>query len=206
MTKNINRPLFITFEGGEGCGKSTQSKLLHEYLQNKGLESILTREIGGTKEAEKIREVLLHNELAPISELLLVMAARFEHVSSVIRPALERGAFVICDRYVDSTASYQGQSSDIGIDKIYKLHAEFIRLLPDITFFIDTPPEIGIARAKGRLEGNNKFEEKELEFHQKVYDNFITLSKKFSSRIHVIKSKDLGVQEIHAKVIKTLSL
>lgn len=110
---------FITFEGGEGSGKSTQSKMLYDYLESKNVNVLLTREVGGTLEAEKIRDILLHSHLLPMTELMLVMAARFEHMSKIIIPALKQGIWVICDRFIDSTAAYQGINSDIGIDKIF---------------------------------------------------------------------------------------
>ncbi|MDA9163874.1 dTMP kinase, partial [Rickettsiaceae bacterium] len=120
---SFNRPKFITFEGGEGSGKSTQSKMLHQYLLSKNIKAIHTREVGGTVEAEKIRDLLVYSELLSMSELMLVMAARYEHINKVIIPALLEGSWVICDRFVDSTACYQSGDSGLSMDDIYELHA-----------------------------------------------------------------------------------
>lgn len=203
MNLKTAKPLFISFEGGEGCGKSTQTHLLHDYLNSLGIKVLLTREIGGTREAEKIREVLLHGELLPVSELLLVMAARYEHIKKVILPALKDNIWVICDRFIDSTACYQGQAADIGIEKVYELHAlmQPESLLPDLTLFIDVRPDIALARTLAR-GGNNKFEEKEPEFHQKVYSGFHKLAEKFKHRIIAIDANTLTAEQLHQKIIK----
>jgi dTMP kinase len=138
---------FITFEGGEGSGKTTQSKLLFEYLKSQNIKCIWTREIGGTEIAEKIRDIILHNEIHIMTELLLVMAARKEHIENVILPALLGGVTVVCDRFIDSTLCYQGQS--LGIAKVLGLHKEvFGDFFPDLTFFIDVPVEEGLRRWK----------------------------------------------------------
>jgi dTMP kinase len=195
---------FITFEGGEGCGKSTQSKMLYEHLNEKGVKVLLTREVGGTLEAEKIRDILLHSELLSMTEVLLVMAARFEHLNKLIIPALKQGVWVICDRFIDSTAAYQGKNSDIGIDKIFAMHREITGgLLPDLTFFIDLPPEVALARAKNRGD-NNKFENKELEFHGSVHKGFVEISKKFKDRVIKVKAEGLTEAEIHANILSKL--
>jgi len=168
---------FITFEGGEGSGKTTQSRMLYDYLTAKGIEAIWTREIGGTKSAERIREILLNEELLDTTELLLIMAARFEHVEHVIKPALQAGKVVICDRFIDSTMSYQEP------DLAFKLHQEiFGDFMPDVTFFIDIEPEVALRRAISRGDAN-KFEAKEMVFHRKVYERFRALAAKYPERI-----------------------
>jgi dTMP kinase len=198
---NNTKAKFITFEGCEGSGKSTQSKMLHEFLESKGLRAILTREIGGTIEAEKIRNILLHSNLLPTSELMLVMAARFEHLHKLIIPALGNGTWVICDRFIDSTAAYQGQHDDIGIEKIYELHKSIIsKIMPDITFFIDVDSKIGLERAKKR-GNNNKFEEKDIDFHLMISKSFRTISKRFQDRIIKINGQDLSKEDIHHKIL-----
>jgi dTMP kinase len=197
---------FITFEGGEGSGKSTQSKLLYEHLLSQGIDAILTREIGGTKEAEAIRNLMLHSELAPMSELLLVMAARYEHVHNVIIPALNSGKWVICDRFIDSTACYQGMHKDIGIDMVYTLHRQLISgLMPDITFFIDVSVDIGMQRALKRA-GNNKFEDKDLDFHNQVHKGFTQITALFPKRVIRIDANNLSINEVHNEVIRNLDL
>ena len=192
---------FITFEGCEGSGKSTQSKMLYEYLESKHIRTILTREIGGTLEAEKIRNILLHSNLLPTSELMLVMAARFEHLHKLIIPALNKNTWVICDRFIDSTAAYQGQYIDIGIDKIYELHRNLIStIIPDITFFIDVKPEIALERAKNRGD-TNKFEDKDFGFHKSVYAGFKKISKNFKDRVIRIKSDGMNAREVHESIV-----
>jgi dTMP kinase len=196
---------FITFEGGEGSGKSTQSKMLYEYLLSKHIKVIHTREVGGTVEAEKIRQLLLYSELLPMSELMLVMAARYEHVNKVILPALNNDIWVICDRFVDSTACYQRQQPFIGINKVYELHQEIITdgIMPDITFFLDIPPELALERTIGR-EDNNKFEDKKLEFHQKIYNEFQTIAQRFMNRIVRIQVENLDKAQVHTKIVSAL--
>lgn len=198
--------MFITFEGGEGSGKSTQSKMLYEYLKGKKVEVILTREVGGTPEAEKIRNVLLHSDLLPIAEVMLVMAARLEHINKVILPALNKGIWVICDRFIDSTAAYQGQNSEVGVEKVYEMHKSIIgKIMPDITFFIDLQPMIALKRARTRGD-NNKFEDKDFQFHESVYKEFQNISKKFKDRVITIKSLEYSAEEIHNKIISLMKI
>ena len=205
-----NKPQFITFEGGEGSGKSTQSKMLYEYLLKQGIKAIHTREVGGTIEAEKIRDVLVYSELMPISELMLVMAARYEHINKVIIPALKAGAWVICDRFIDSTACYQsGKDSGLTIEMIFKLHKDLMKdakdqdssgLMPHLTFFMDVPPAIGLKRA-GIRGDVNKFEKKNISFHEEIYARFKEIAAKDPSRFKMIDAADLSVEEIHRQVI-----
>ena len=172
---------FITFEGGEGSGKTTQSKRFFEYLTSQNIKCIWTREIGGTIVAEKIRDIILHNEMDYMTELLLVMAARKEHVDKVILPALKNGITVICDRFIDSTLCYQG--GYLGVDNVLDLHKKvFGNFMPDITFFIDVPALEGLKRA-GIRGGNNKFEDKDISEHEKIRQNFLRLVEMFPERI-----------------------
>lgn len=203
-------PKFITFEGGEGSGKSTQSKMLHEYLLSKNIKSIHTREIGGTVEAEKIRDLVVYSELFPISELMLVMAARYEHINKVIIPALQEGSWVICDRFVDSTACYQSGDSGLTLDDIYELHEKLmtdavskISLMPDLTFFMDVPPEIGLKRAGARGDVN-KFEEKSMHFHKEVYTRFKSIASRDPKRFLEIDAVDKTIEEIREDIIAVI--
>ena len=199
----MKNPKFITFEGCEGSGKSTQSKLLYEYLINRGEEAILTREIGGTRLAEKIRDLIVNEESLCMTELLMVMAARVEHVESVIKPALKQNKWVICDRFIDSTLSYQG--SILGVDPVLQLHCDvFGDFMPDLTFFIDLPLEISISRAKNRGDGN-KFEEKPYEFHENVYQHFKMLSRQFKERIVTIDGAG-AMEEAHKRIVDLLAI
>ncbi len=195
----MDRTKFITFEGCEGSGKSTQSKMLYDHLQRQGVDAILTREIGGTKIEEKIRDLIVHEELLTEAELLMVMAARFEHVERVIKPALLQNKWVICDRFIDSTLSYQG--GELGIDKVLKLHQEiFGDFMPHLTFWIDLELTNSLARARGRGD-ENKFEHKKDAYHQDVYNNFKALSQKFPNRIVRIDGSGSS-QEVHGEIIK----
>ncbi|MDF2964645.1 MAG: tmk [Rickettsiaceae bacterium] len=179
-----NKGIFITFEGGEGSGKTTQSKLLKSYFDAQNIPCIWTREIGGTESAEQIRSVILDNELDTRTEMLLAMAARVEHVENLIKPALQQGSIVICDRFVDSTAAYQG--STLGNDLIFSMHDEiFNSFLPNFTFYMNIDPRKALERAL--IRGDiNKFEEKPLEFHYRVQEAFLTISKRFPERIIII--------------------
>lgn len=200
---SIKNGKFITFEGGEGCGKSTQSDMLHQYLLSQNIRADLTHEVGGTIAAEKMRDILVYQDLLPMSELLQVMAARYEHVHKRIIPKLNSGVSVICDRFIDSTACYQGQ--EVGTDLVYELHKSLISpVMPDITFFIDIEPNIALARAWAR-GNNNKFESKNIEFHQKVYDKFQYISDNFPDRIVKINAADLSANEIHDIIVVMLT-
>lgn len=224
LSSKYSTPQFITFEGGEGSGKSTQSKLLHEYLLENDIRSIHTREIGGTVEAEKIRNLLLHSKLFPISELMLVMAARYEHINKIIIPALLDGKWVICDRFIDSTACYQSSESGLGMDDIYSLHNNLMKaftiasgqnnlenqivkddfkqkaIMPNLTFFMDIPPQIALKRAIDRGD-LNKFEDKNIAFHNRIYNSFKEIALKHKGRFISIKSIDRSVDEIHRDII-----
>ena len=188
MSTFNKKGLFITFEGGEGSGKSTQSKALAEYLKEKKIEYILTREIGGTEFAEHIRQFILsNNELAPATELSLINAARIEHIKQVILPALDNNIHVICDRFIDSTIAYQGQI--LGKDLVINLHKLLCYdIWPDITFFMNIEPVKALQRAFARGD-INKFENKDLAFHCKVYSCFKTLAVKDFRRIYSIDAE-----------------
>ena len=197
---------FITFEGVEGCGKSTQSKMLYDYLVERNMPAILTREIGGTSVAEDIRKIVLHSDLLPMSELLLVMAARCEHINKLILPSIKNNLWVICDRFIDSTACYQGMSPDIGVEKVFQLHRDICNdIMPDTTIFIDVPPSYALVQALARGD-NNKFEEKDSAFHNRVYSSFQSLASRFSNRIHAIPALGLSKESLHKKILEHLEL
>lgn len=209
--KNFDKPIFITFEGGEGSGKSTQSKKLYEYLLSKNIRAIHTREIGGTKEAEEIRELLLHRDLYRVSELMLVMAARYEHINKVIYPALQDGYSVICDRFIDSTVCYQADDH-LTIGYIFELHNKLMRanndnnqvIMPDITFFMDIEPNVGIKRSI-KTGDTNKFEDKNMNFHQEVYLRFKQIANLYPKRIKLVKCEDKAIDEIHQEILHILN-
>jgi dTMP kinase len=181
---------FITFEGGEGAGKSTQVTRLVERLRARGLECVATREPGGTPNAEALRKVLLEGlaeKLTPASEAMIFSAARIDHLDKLIRPALARGAYVICDRFADSTRAYQGGAlGEAFIDGLEKLAVG--STMPELTFILDLPAEEGLARADAR-RGNGKadrFESEAIEFHQGLRKAFRAIAEKNPKRCVMI--------------------
>ncbi len=181
---------FITFEGGEGAGKSTQVARLVERLRARGLECVATREPGGTPNAEALRKVLLEGlaeKLTPASEAMIFSAARIDHLDKLIRPALARGAYVICDRFADSTRAYQGGAlGEAFIDGLEKLAVG--STMPELTFILDLPAEEGLARADAR-RGNGKadrFESEAIEFHQGLRKAFRAIAEKNPKRCVMI--------------------
>jgi len=179
---------FITFEGIEGSGKSTQSKMLHEFLLTKNYDAIITREPGGVAAAELIRGVLLDENIAKLeakSEIFLNFAARIEHVEKLIKPSIKAGKIVISDRFFDSTFAYQGfgfGANLVLIEKVKNLAID--DFAPDITFLIDVPVELAFARIEGRST-NNRYEKFGKDFHQKTREGFLQMAQK-NSRIIVI--------------------
>ena len=197
--------LFITFEGIEGCGKSTQAKLLSEYLKKNGYEVLLTREPGGPKISEEIRKILLNpnnKEMLPETELLLYMASRSQHTGEWIIPALQKDKIVISDRYYDSTIAYQGaaRNIDYNIIKTITKYATF-GLIPDITFLIDTPAEIGLSRIQP--EEADRLEQESLEFHKRVRNGFLKLSQEENKRFFVINGQ-LSIKDINMIITKKI--
>ncbi len=182
--------LFITFEGGEGAGKSTLIERLNEALRAKGRVVLKTRAPGGTKAGETIRSLLLNRdgvELVPRAELLLFLADRAEHVDEVIAPALKRGEIVLCDRYNDSTVAYQGIARGLGEEEVRKL-CRFAtdNLEPNLTFYLDLDPTIGLQRVKKMREGKDRIEAEKLSFHQKIRAAFHQLAKKEEKRFRIL--------------------
>ncbi len=187
--------LFITFEGPEGAGKSTQIKKLEQKLIASGVNCRLTREPGGTPLAENLREIIKHHQgetVYPESELLLLAAARSQHVSGVIRPALMRGEAVLCDRFADSTEAYQGGGRGMDCGIISALRKYVVGdCEPDLTLVLDLPVEEGFARTRGRAEtmGNfDRFETQELDFHRRVREYFLLLAQREPQRVKVINA------------------
>lgn len=176
---------FISFEGGDGAGKTTQIGLLADRLRNEGVEVVLTREPGGTDLGVKIRQALLHGEdLSPRTEALLYAADRSHHIATVVRPALERGATVITDRYMDSSIAYQGAARGLGIETITGLNKWAVdELMPDLTILLDLDPVIGATRIgseKDRLESAGD------EFHAQVRRTFLELAAREPDRFTVV--------------------
>ena len=187
--KSLKRGAFITFEGVEGCGKSTQSGLLHEALKKRKAGCVYTREPGGTKLGEKIREIILHSkgvEISDQSELFLFEAARSQIVKEVISPALKAGKTVICDRFSDATFSYQGYGGKIPLDSIKILDRIATGgLKPDLTVLLDVDTVTGLKRAKSK--GVDRMELKDIAYHKRVRAGYLALARRDRSRIKVIK-------------------
>ncbi len=197
---------FITFEGGEGTGKSTQAKLLFSSIKKTSEKVILTREPGGTNIAEEIRKIIVKNNynLNKVSELLLIYAARNEHLKDIIIPSLDKGHVILCDRFLDSTFVYQVQGKKIDT-KIFEFFNKLIikNYKPEVTFIIDIDPIIGIERSLKLNKKETKYEKLPLSFHEKVRKDFITLSKK-DERFKLIDGNK-SIMEIHKEIIMTIN-
>lgn len=185
------RGRFITLEGGEGAGKSTQVKRLAAKLEATGYRVVVTREPGGAPGAEAIRELLVKGDTGrwtPRTEALLHFAAREEHLARTIRPALDHGDWVISDRFVDSTMAYQGVAQGLGAEFITRLRDLVVRDdMPALTLILDLPPELGLARAAGRTnDGEDRYERMKLEFHQTLRQAFLDIAKSEPGRCAVI--------------------
>lgn len=199
---------FITFEGVEGSGKSTQAKLLHEFLRKKNYDAILTREPGGARISEKIREILLDENLEKLeakTEILLNFAARLEHIEKLIKPAMRQEKIVISDRFFDSTFAYQGYGFGCDLELISEVKDLAIDgFEPDITFVIDVPVETAFKRIHDRST-NNRYEKLSKEFHQKTRDGFLEMARLNPARIKVIDGTK-SVEEVAEEIVKILNL
>ena len=199
----MTRGTFITLEGGEGAGKSTQVRRLAASLSALGLETVVTREVGGSPAAEEIREMWLskgEGHWDSLTEVLLIMAARREHLVRTIWPALERGAWVISDRFVDSTRAYQGL--ELGIPKIDALYTEIAGdFQPALTLLLDVPVDVGMARVAARRGQDDRYQQRKKAFHEKLRAAYLELAEKNQNRFCVI---DAGQdQESVAKAVQS---
>lgn len=199
----MKRGLFITLEGGEGAGKSTSIACVRAYYENLGRTVVVTREPGGTLLGENIRELLLHGreQMEADTELLLMFAARAEHLARVIRPALTQGNVVICDRFTDATYAYQGGGRGVPADRIHALE-EWVQagLRPDLTLLLDLPVEQGLKRA-GQRSTPDRFEREQREFFERVRASYLTAAAQEPRRFRVIDaSQDIQSvqQQLHA--------
>lgn len=198
---------FITFEGGEGSGKSTQAKLLHKALMNANHEAILTREPGGTDASEVIREILINGKVNfyPISQLLLHNVSRYEHAKDKIIPALKDNKIVVCDRFVDSTMAYQGYGMRLGRKTPAMLHNLLMEgLAPDLTFILDVDPIEGLRRANENKQNNN-YEKLGVDFHKRVREGFLEIAKLAQTRCIVINAEN-SIENIHKEIIEHINL
>ncbi len=200
--------LLITFEGGEGTGKSTQSKLLYDYLKSKTKDVILTREPGGCTESENIRNLLVKgniNKWDPITESLLHNAARREHIKNIIKPALLKNKIVICDRYIDSTMAYQGIGQGVNLNFLNILSKEITEnIVANITFIFDIDPDISLKRAKKRDKNtNNRYENFDISFHKNIRNYFKSLIN--SNKRYILIDASNSIEEIHLKILKSIN-
>ncbi|QAT44129.1 dTMP kinase [Aminipila luticellarii] len=197
----MKRALFISIEGPDGSGKTTQIRLLKEFLDKNGVESILTREPGGTVIGEKIRQIILdkkHIEMNPMTEALLYAAARAQHVAEVIKPALEAGKTVICDRFVDSSIAYQGYGRRLGESVRIINEYAVAGCMPDLTFLLKVDPCIGKERI--REEEQDRLEKEKMEFHNTVFKGYLDLEKLHKDRIIGIDAAKT-IDEISSEIL-----
>lgn len=185
--------LFITLEGSDGCGKSTITKLLTKYLKDEGYRVVTTREPGGTRISEIIRDIILDNrntKMSPVTEALLYAASRAQHVEEIIIPALDKGKIVICERFVDSSLVYQGIGRNLGINKIRDINNFATQCIqPDLTLFFDISPEESISRRKHRKK-KDRLERESIKFHKEVYQGYLKIIDMYKERIKIIDATD----------------
>jgi len=204
----MNKGLFITIEGPDGAGKSTQIPFIQRFLEEQGYKVLLTREPGGTVIGEKIRGILLdknHQEMSDITEALLYSASRAQHVTEVIMPALNEGIVVLCDRFVDSSIVYQGKGRGLGLESIKNIN-DFATcgLTPDLTILLDIDPEIGLKRVKATKEVD-RLEQEKLDFHRKVYEGYKELVNMYPERIKVITANQ-PIEEVNKDIENKLKI
>lgn len=196
--------IFITMEGPDGSGKTTQIELLKKYLESKGYDIVITREPGGTAISEAIREIILnpdYKEMSHMTELLLYAAARAQLVNQVIKPALEDGKAVICDRFVESSAVYQGIGRGLGVETVYEVNSYALGdVKPKLTIFMDLDAEEGIKRKKNQTE-LDRMEMEDLSFHKRVVEGYRQLADLYPERIVPI-SATLPIEEIHSMIVE----
>lgn len=202
---------FISLEGGDGAGKSTQAVNIVSFLATQGIKAIATREVGGCPGAEDIRHLWLEKEHGywdPLTEVMLIMAARRQHLVKTIWPALEKGMWVISDRYVDSTRAYQGISQGLGVEKIDSVYNEIAGgFMPDLTLILDLPVEVGHERMRQRHAVSDRFEEREKSFHEMLRKAFLDFAKEEPNRFAIIDASQApelvrtDIEQIVAKLL-----
>ena len=197
---------FITLEGGEGAGKSSQIQVVKDYLEARGIHVVVTREPGGTPVGQEIRNLLVSGDKdkwSPLSETLLILADRAAHLERVIRPALADGKYVVCDRFFDSTRAYQGIAGGLGLEVIHNLQQPVLgTTLPDVTLLLDIDPEKGLSRAQER-GGDLRFESKTLAYHQTLRQAFLDFAKQEPERMVVIDA-DRDIEAVSTDIITVL--
>ncbi len=207
----MKRGLFITLEGIDGTGKSTQSRLLVRHLRFQGLKVVATREPGGTRVGERVRQILLASStvaLDPLAELALMYAARAQHLEEVVRPALARGAIVLSDRFNDASFAYQGFGRKLGVDAVRAFdRAVCGKTQPDLTILLDLDPRAALGRARGRearrKSQRSRFELEGLKFQQRVRAGYLAIARRDPRRVKVVRA-DRNVSEVQAEIQKVV--
>ena len=205
-SNKTERGIFISIEGSEGSGKSTNIQYLAEQLKFRGIPLLLTREPGGTAMGEKLRQILLSPDeiICDKVELMLMFAARAQHVETVIKPALEKGLWVLCDRFTDATFAYQGGGRGIDVESIRELEKWTLdNFQPDHTFLLDVPVETGMQRVRDRGE-LDRFEQEKIAFFERVRASYLLLAEQHASRISTINAS-LPLEQVQAQLVKTLT-
>ena len=210
------RGLFITLEGLDGSGKTTQINRLAVWLQNRGLEPVITRQPGGTATGDRIRAILLDSRstgLAPMTEMSLMFADRAQAIAEVIKPALDTGKIVVCDRFTDSTEAYQGGGRQLGSEIVLELHRVVCgNLKPDITILLLPSLNASLARARRRNtrdeaatgKDENRFELEQDAFHSRVWEKYHEIAKREPERVTLIEG-DLSIQEVHEQIVEAIA-
>ena len=201
--------IFVTIEGIEGCGKSTQARMLKRHLEKKGMNVLLTKEPGGTKIGNQIRKILLdkrNKKIVPYTELFLYAASRAQHVEEVIIPSLAEDKIVVCDRFSDATTAYQGYGRGLSKQMVSNINSlSTNRLVPDLTIILDLPEKVGLKRAKNRnkkmgiSQGEGRMEEESLSFHRRVRKGYLRIWKDNPQRVKIIDACK-GIKEINEKI------
>ncbi len=198
----MRKGLFITVEGTDGSGKTTQIKLMEKFLKAQGIDVILSREPGGTQISEMIRDLILdprNTDISPLTEMMLYAAARAQHVFQVIRPALESGKYVICDRFVDSSYAYQGCGRGVDLKTVADVNRAAVDgVVPDITFFLDIDPRLAIER-RIKSTGADRIEQEKMDFHIRVYEGYRKMALLYPDRIKTIDASK-SIEEIASQI------
>jgi dTMP kinase len=198
----MRKGLFITVEGTDGSGKTTQIKLMEEYIRNKGYNVVLTREPGGTRISEEIRDLILdptNTDIVPLAEMILYAASRAQHVCEVIKPAVNEGKVVICDRFVDSSYAYQGCGRGVDLKLVADVNRVAIDgMVPEITFFLDIDPKIALQR-RINSTGADRIEQEKMDFHMRVYEAYKKMALLYPDRIKTIDATET-IEQISSQI------
>lgn len=211
MSATPRNSRFITFEGIEGSGKTTQIQMLSNHLEERGIDHLLTREPGGTPIGDQVRGLVLNPDntaMTPTCELLLYAAARAQHIEQVIHPALLAGRLVLCDRFKDATMAYQGSGRGIRLDLIDALHGlETLSIQPDLTILFDIEARVALERARARdhtrPRAETRFEQESLEFHERVRSGYLELARREPGRFVVVNARGT-LEEVHRRVVESM--